>query len=80
MCAGARKTFPGLLQADCYVQPLLKMKLGTSLAVQWLRLPHAGDVGSIPDCGTKIPHALQLKKTNKPIKQRQYCNKFNKDS
>ena len=57
-----RVTFPGLLQADCYVQPLLKKKLWTSLAVQWLRLPHAGDVGSIPGCVTKILHALQTKK------------------
>ena len=56
-----RVTFPGLLQADCYVQPLLKKKLWTSLAVQWLRLPHAGDMGSIPGCGTKILHALQPK-------------------
>ena len=76
-----RVTFPGLLQADCYVQPLLKKKLGTSLAVQWLRLPHAEDVGSIPGCGPKILHALQpKKKTQKnPIKQKQYWNKFNKD-
>ena len=31
---------------------------GTSLVVQWLRLrtPNAGDTGSIPDRGTKIPH------------------------
>ena len=37
---------------------------GTSLAVLWLR-PHAlyaRDVGSIPDQGTKIPHASQSKK------------------
>ena len=35
------------------------MKWGTSLAVQWLKnLPsNAGDVGSIPHEGTKIPHA-----------------------
>ena len=31
---------------------------GTSLVVQWLRLctPNAGDTGSSPDWGTKIPH------------------------
>ena len=34
--------------------------LGTSLAVQWLRLcaSNAGAVGSIPPQGTKIPHAV----------------------
>ena len=32
-------------------------KMGTSLAVQWLRL--TGSMGSIPDRGTKIPHAAQ---------------------
>ena len=33
--------------------------MGTSLVVQWLRLCacNAGDVGSIPGWGTKIPHA-----------------------
>ena len=34
---------------------------GTSLVVQWLRL-HASnpeDVGSIPDLGSKTPHAAQ---------------------
>ena len=33
--------------------------IGTSLAVQWLRLHalNAGDIGSIPGWGTKIPHA-----------------------
>ena len=33
--------------------------LGTSLAVQWLRLyaPSAGSMGLIPGWGTKIPHA-----------------------
>ena len=36
-----------------------KQTLGTSLAVQWLRLctPNAGGMGSIPGQGTKIPHA-----------------------
>lgn len=33
-------------------------KEGTSLVVQWLRpyASSAGDAGSIPDEGTKIPH------------------------
>ena len=40
----------------------------------------AGGAGSIPgrERGAKIPHALQPKNQN--IKQKQYCNKFNKDS
>ena len=35
--------------------------LGTSLAVQWLKLciSTAGGTGSIPGQGTKIPHAMQ---------------------
>ena len=35
------------------------LRLGTSLAVQWLRLhaSTAGDTGSIPGQGTKILHA-----------------------
>ena len=36
-----------------------------------------GGVGSIPDQGAKIPHALWPKK--KKAKHKQYCNKFNKD-
>ena len=34
--------------------------VGTSLAVQWLKVctSTAGDRGSIPDQGTKIPHAV----------------------
>ena len=46
--------------------------------VQWLGLPSsAGHAGSIPDQGTKIIRALWPK--NKTIKQKQYCNRFNKD-
>ena len=36
----------------------------------------AGNVGSIPGQGAKIPHASLLKNQNE--KQKQYCNKFNK--
>ena len=36
----------------------------------------AGGMGSIPGRGTKIPHASAPKNQN--IKQKQYCNKFNK--
>ena len=53
--------------------------LGTFLMVQWLRpMPsNAGDVGSIPGQGTKIPHASRPKIQN--IRQKQYRNKFDKD-
>ena len=39
-----------------------RKQLGTSLAVQWLRLhtPSAGDAGSSPVWGTKIPHAVLI--------------------
>ena len=37
----------------------------------------AGDAGSIPGQGTKIPQASGQKTKN--IKQKQYCSKFNKD-
>ena len=34
------------------------LALETSLVVQWLRMPfNSGDVGMIPDQGTKIPYA-----------------------
>ena len=38
-----------------------------------------GDIVSIPSWGTKIPHASWPKKKKKIAKQKQYCNKFNKD-
>ena len=38
---------------------------------------NAGGVCSIPGQGARIPHALQSKSQN--IKQKQCCNKFNKD-
>ena len=38
---------------------------------------NAGDMGSNLDWGAKIPHALWSERQN--IKQKQYCNKFNKD-
>ena len=50
--------------------------LGTSLMAHWLRLHlSAGGVGLIPGQGAKIIHASGPKK----IKQKQYCNKLNKD-
>ena len=41
---------------------------------------NAGGAGSIPGQGVKIPHASWPKDKEKNIKQKQYCNKFNKDS
>ena len=38
---------------------------------------NVGGTGSIPGRGTEIPHASWPKNQN--IKQKQYCNKFNKD-
>ena len=38
---------------------------------------NADDVGSIPGWETKIPHVSWLRNQN--IKQKQHCNKFNKD-
>ena len=54
---------------------------GTSLVLQWLGvyLPMQGGVGWIPGWGAKIPHALRPKKQNIKQKQKQYCNKFNKN-
>ena len=58
---------------------LKRLVRGTSLAFQWLRLrlPVQRGVGSIPGRGAKIPHGWWPKNQN--IKQKQYCNKFNKD-
>ena len=45
-------------------------------------LPSSAEgVGSIPGWTAKITHALQpkKKKTKQNMKQKQYCNKFNKD-
>ena len=55
---------------------------GTSLAIQWLvkTLPSiAGGSGWIPGRGATVPHAsgTPTKKTHR--KQKQYCNKFNKE-
>ena len=43
-------------------------------------LPSSAEgVGSIPGWTAKITHALQPKKKKQNMKQKQYCNKFNKD-
>ena len=51
-----------------------KLSLGTSLAVQWLRLctPTSGATGSIPGLGNKNPHATERSKKEKKI---QYIGK-----
>ena len=56
----------------------LKGMKWTSLEIQWLRFhpPVLGGVGWIPGRGAKLPYALCPKHQN--IKQKQYCNKFNK--
>ena len=41
-------------------------------------LSNAGDVGGIPAWGAKIPYVSRPKPRN--LKQKQYCNKLNKDS
>ena len=53
--------------------------LGLPWQSYWLRLclPTQGGAGSIPGQGAKIPHTVGPKNQN--IKQKQYCNKFNKD-
>ena len=38
---------------------------------------NAGGMDLIPGQGPKIPHILQPKHQN--VKEKQYCNKFNKD-
>ena len=45
----------------------IKITIGTSLAVQWLKLgvSTAGHTGLVPDGGTKIPYNVQPK--NKKI-------------
>ena len=51
--------------------------MGTSLAVQWLRLhaPNAGRAGSIVGRRTKIPHAMRVwpKKKKKKMMVCDYC-------
>ena len=39
---------------------------------------NAGSVGSIPGQGAKTLHGSGPKEKKKNIKQKQYCNKFNK--
>ena len=51
-------------------RPKDKDFLGSSLAVQWLKLhSNARGVGSIPGQRTKCPHAAAKKQTNKHKKR-----------
>ena len=58
-----------------------KVVIGTSLAVQWLRLrlPIQGGVRLTPGRGTKTPTCMPSGQKKQNIKQKQYCNQFNKD-
>ena len=40
---------------------------------------NAGGCGLIHGWGAKIPHAQEPKKKKEKVKQKQCCNKFNKD-
>ena len=57
----------------------LKILLGTSLMVQWLRLdlPKQGAwvQSLVREMRSHMPHGQKYKN----IKQKQYCNKFNED-
>ena len=58
------------------------MFVGTSLAVQWLRLhtPSAEGTGSIPGQGTKILHAVWHGQKKKKVCNLVFCNIQLKDS
>ena len=62
-------------------QIMTKRRNGDFLAVQWLRLftSTTGAAGSVPGWGVKISRASWLLSQKiQNIKQKQYCNKFNK--
>ena len=65
-------------RVDLIIRNTLTNKLGASLAVQGLRPPSsAGVANSIPGWGANTPHDWWPENQN--IKQKQYCNKLNKD-
>ena len=56
------------------------MNYRTSLAVQWLRFhaSNAGGMGSIPDLGIKIPHAMwPSKKKKKGMNELRFTHHIN---
>ena len=60
---------------------MTKRRNGDFLTVQWLRLftSTTGAAGSVPGWGVKISRASWLLSQKiQNIKQKQYCNKFNK--
>ena len=61
---------------NSFVQQLLQREFPGRPVVK-TSLSNAGGVGLIPGQRAKTPHASQTKNQN--IKQKQYCNKFNKD-
>ena len=70
------------MQSDCRIVVAYKVKRFDSWdfpggPVVKTSPSNAGDEGSIPGRGAKIPHASQPRNQN--VKQKQYCNKFNKD-
>ena len=58
MDANNNKTMGHKEEYDSTKDVKYRMGIGTSLAVQWLRLcaSNEGSAGSIPGWGTKIPH------------------------
>ena len=63
---------------NCSKNIILKVILGMSLVAQWMDFTFQCRVaGSNPGWRAKIPHDSELKNQN--MKQKQYCNKFNKD-
>ena len=65
------------LGIDMYTLLYLKWRDFSGCPVVRALPSSAGSAGSIPGLGAKIPHFSWPKSQN--IKQKQYCNKFNKD-
>lgn len=50
---------------------LCKSSYGTSAAVQWLKPPSdAEGIGSVPDLGAKVPHAIECSQKSQINKSR----------
>ena len=68
---------------ETFYQGYLKENVGTSLSVQWLRLhlPVQGlQVQSLAwELGSQVPCDQKKTTTTENVKQKQYCNKLNKD-
>ena len=69
---------PGLKELTGKVDLNHRLRDFLFLGVLWLRFTFQWKgVGSIPGWRATVPHAWQPKNQSK--KQKQYCNKFNKD-